>query len=373
MSANFIVCPASRYFFAIEVRFVECTIDRIDPNHDRDFVYKINYDNYRHIKSSTQHSAPIWSDEKVVFIYETMFPHLLVNKICRFSVSSSHGNNFIGDASIDLLTLSTGPSRLALSLRDGDRVVGRIFVSMKVNEVCQTVAKTTELTVSNFRGPLGSASKSNLSVVVKKRASDDAFKSSNSHSFSSDQATFEVRDHLFSMDSESTLNLSGFLFELYHGNSKEGSASILFSDFLANTFAEAAREPSSVTRREGDGEGASAILGERDVSLHPDSSDVRVEDPLESVNGNHATARKFRFSTVLKSDAGLEIATISGVVALDRTITFAQMPDGVTVDGVVCGTPLPGYVRPPFVQGDSPVNDEDDATATTEMLDLAAV
>ncbi|CUG92128.1 Hypothetical protein, putative [Bodo saltans] len=373
MSSNFIVCPASRYFFTIEVRYVECTIDRIDPNHDKDFKYNINFDNYRHTKSGVQHRAPIWPDEKLVFIYETMYPHLLVSKLCRFSVFSSNGKNFVGDASIDVLTLATGPSRIALSLRNGDSVVGRIYITMKVNEVCQTVAKTTELTVSGFRGALASASKANLSVVVKKRASDESVKST-STTFTKDDATFAVPDHLFSMDSESMLNLAGLLIELYHGGSKEGVASILFSDHLLETFAEATREPSNLQRREqtnvGENSEYSAAMP-REKSLHPDSSDVRVEDPLDAVNGHHSTERKLRFSAVVRNDANVEIATVTGVVLLDRTITFAQMPDGVTVDGVVCGTPLPGYVRPPFLQGDLPVQEDENDERT--QLDLAAV
>jgi hypothetical protein len=368
MSSNFIVCPASRYFFSVEVRYVECTIDRIDPNHDRDFKYKINFDNYRHAKSGVQHRAPIWPDEKLVFIYETMFPHLLISKLCRFSVTSSLGNNFIGDASIDLLTLATGPSRIALSLRNGDSIVGRIFVTMKVNEVCQTVAKTSELTASNFRGALATASKSNLSVVVKKRASDEAV-TSTSTTFSQDDATFAVPDHLFSMDSESMLNLAGFLIELYHGGHKEGVASILFSDHLAESFAEATREPSNLHRGEQNEENAEIL---REKSLHPDSSEVRVEDPLNAVSGHHSTERKFRFTAVVRNEANVDIATISGVVLLDRTITFAQMPDGITVDGVVCGTPLAGYVRPPFLQTDVQT-DEVDQDAGRTQIDLSTV
>lgn len=339
MSANFIVCPASKYFFAIDIRYVECTIDRIDPNHNRDFRYRVNFDNYRHVHSSVQHNAPIWSDEKTVFIYETMYPHLLVSKLCRFSVLSSSGDYFIGDAIIDLLTLATGPSKIALTLRCGDSPVGRIFVHINVNEVCQTTARTSGLTVFDLRGPLATASKENLSVVVKKRASDDAVQTSTPLSWTEDAATFEVPDHLFSMHSETMLSLTGFLFELFHGGSREGVATILFTEHIA----ENEREPSSAIQ----GTFSKASYDEAD------NGEVHVEDPSLAVKGKHATERKFRFSTILRNDSNVEVGTIRGSVVLDRTITFAQMPEGITVDGVVCGTPLPGFVRPPFLQGDS--------------------
>jgi hypothetical protein len=212
--------------------------------------------------------------------------------------------------------------------------------------VCQTTCITKSLKLSSFVGHLNNIAIPHLELTVKKRATDDAVVCQKPSSFNSTEATFDVPSHLFALDSESMLSLTGFLFELHYTQTLVAEGTILFAQFMGSSHG------SSEPVIDGAIAGSSAVFSSNASVVHEDSSDVRVLPPIENV-GKHTTERAFNFRTTLNSPVdGTAAAEIEGRIVLDRTITFAQMPHGLTVDGVVCGTPIAGFVRPPFLHAD---------------------
>lgn len=356
---SFIVAAPAKYFFSIELSWIAFNLTHPDPNHNKHFHYAVYFDNYRTVVSGGEPShTPVWGDnpnggstltstepqgsssnvsaaaDVRRFVYETLYPHLLISKVCRIELFSNHV--FLGDASVDLQTIATGPSRIVLTLFNGDLVVGRVSMIMKMVEVCQSHCSLKDVTVS-WTTPNAFPSPKALSLVVTKRATEDSVYSDAPVTWSNTGAAFVVPDHVFALDSESMLSLTGLRFQLRTSGAILGECTVTFEDFIRK------QEEESVRHTESAG------------LAHRDSSTQRVKPPLECV-GKHPTQCTFAIEAPLTTSRDAAVptqhpvdVTLRALVTLERSITFAQMPSGWTVDGVVVGDPMPGFVRPPFL------------------------
>lgn len=363
MALSFIVAPAIKYFFNVELQDVTFELTRPNPN-DKNFKFTLQFDNYRTIRSGVNADKAIWPTRSALFVYETLYPHLLLSKLCKISLHAQH--SFIGEASVDLLTLATGPSRVSLSLFNGDVRVGRVSMRLVMNEVCQTTCRTLECKLVQLHDSLLTLDAAAFQLVVTKRATEQSVECGAPTSWSKDDMFFQVPDHLFALDSSSMLLQTGYRFDLNHKGQQLAQAVISFEECLS-------AQKSLIVSQSGNA---------APHSLHEDSAELRLLPPLEHV-GKHVTEREFDFSAPLyRRDAEGNVSStevvgkIIGKIHLNRTLTFAQMPDGWTVDGVVVGEPLKGFVRPPFLEsemtGCEAVNE--DETATTErdvVVDVA--
>ena len=118
-------------------RLFRCQLTKVSADFDRDtgitdVYFRGNFDNFRTFTSAAAGDAqlPDWSDFDLTWVYETRHAHVLGVKlfvITVMGISSETGQRdaFLGEATIDLLTLATGPTDVTLKLMDGDVAVGR--------------------------------------------------------------------------------------------------------------------------------------------------------------------------------------------------------------------------------------------------------
>lgn len=342
----FIVTTPLKSFFTIVLSKVSCTLYRPDPNYNANFFYEVNFDNYVHFSSTVTQQSTSWRD-KHTFLYETIHPHLLVNKLCRLNVFSKSAAGYRGTAAVDLLTLATGPRQIVLSLMDGDVAVGRIWFTLSMTEVCESICTVSNLNVSSPAGapPSWFSNAAAWELFVMKRAEDDGFSfGSGTHGQEGTVSFAEpLPQHHFSLDSIQMLNLTGLLFLLRDASSEEVYAE------GASSFAEALRAAiQSATEEERGNTAENQGEDTDDVPLHEDSAENLVTEP--HIGQDMGRTFQIRDLPLTLSQGGPSSLRLSCTVHLSKVIKFVQMEEGVTVEGVVCGKPTPGFVRPPFVQ-----------------------
>eukprot|EP00758_Cryptobia_borreli_P000533 Tbor_TRINITY_DN1188_c0_g1::TRINITY_DN1188_c0_g1_i1::g.15582::m.15582 len=312
---SFITVSNDVTVFRVQIKDIRIDIDSPNPNFSN-FEITGNFDNFRTFSSTTSDKNPIepsWSDFNMMFLYHTEMPEMLVVKRFTMSIScrdksKSDGSkdHFIGESTIDLLTLAAGPTDVTLKLLNGSSKTGRIYAYIEMREVTEMEAKTTNFKLWSVPHP--SHQLQDITVTVYKIGRDyeelvanGKVKIENGKKY----LDLEISHHLFALTFPQMAETGGFSIELskkkFIGKDIIGTVTILFTN----------------------------------QNLKRDET------------GRFAT---FHFKKNITC-GGTVIGVIEGDCKLSHIPVFSQMYSGRTVDGVVCyGIPYEtATIMPPFM------------------------
>jgi hypothetical protein len=326
---SFIVATADTIVFRVEVSNVVFLQNRPDPN-QRDFFFTMNFDNFRR-QDSAKSDSPRWENDKIVFMYQTRFADQLVGKYLTISVNCSHsagGSTFCGQAVIDLLTLATGPLRVVLTTSDGDFPTGKIQLHVDMLEVMDAAVAMEECVVTDIDPNVGTPVSCTL-TVAKRGSATESFEGIASATATATNASFAVPIQRYALDA-TTLHEggSGMVLSIAGNGSIRGSTVVdfghLFSLYSTGSFEGQPVSNSSVTSMIG--EGKKNYVQEK--AVFDISRELTVDGtPTSAVVGNIKFLLKF-----------------------DGMPSFAQMKEGIVVDGRVWkGKTREGFPAPPFM------------------------
>ena len=130
---GFIVCPVTRVVFRVEIKHVSIRV--FDHYNYKEVYFEGNFDNYKTISGPTvdlsNTGTASYSDFKSLFVYETSAmdavkdPEVLITKVVSFDVFADE-EVFLGTATVDVLTLATGPKQVTLGIFTGDTLSGQL-------------------------------------------------------------------------------------------------------------------------------------------------------------------------------------------------------------------------------------------------------
>lgn len=287
-----------------------------------DVFFDTNFDSYRTFTSPAAASGtgdrPAWPEYEMFFNYETELSHLLLAKRASFAFyckdsgddidSSRH---FLGEASVDLLSLAAGPSKVSLTLFDGDVVKGSIDMDVQMEELAETSVTFNQVTVKLHRKvPIN-----DLLLVA---------------STSGDQVTW---------DKELPETMRGALNPI-----PTGGTNAAFQTFAQWNQGEL--EP--VTHYYGTSltelfevDGVTFVVSEKGVltSTVLGKATVRLGIYLAPNADEKSFSPRLEFAGVplMDDDSGQEVGEISGVLILKNIPKFVQMYAGQNIDGVIFG------------------------------------
>lgn len=242
---SFIVCPAATTVFRVELSDIRVLLNNHTQRPDREKAWFTgNFDNYRTIVSPKKivysNGEVLFEDYKSLFIYETQVepPELLVAKLFSINVFGNTDMDFIGGASIDLLTLASGPRRVVLRLFDGDSIVGRIAFEITMSDQTDTLVWLRELQVES----VGTVHPLLTKLLIHWEPNLDASQSTKFIDMSIDPSnhsrgiTFPEQPHSIPMTLNSLFGGEGLTFRVHRSNfcGKDdlGIATLLFQDAL---------------------------------------------------------------------------------------------------------------------------------------------
>ena len=328
---SFIVTTAETIVFRVEITNVVFLQNRPDPNQS-DFFYHMNFDNFRR-EDSPVADQPRWEDSKIVFMYQTRFSDQLVAKYLTITVNCAHsagGSTFCGQAVIDLLTLATGPLRVILTTTDGDFPTGKLQMHVDMLEVMDAAVTLENCVISNIAPALGTPGSCTLSVA-KRGSSEEGFEGIVSKQHTASDATFDVPAQRFALDADTLHGGNcGMVLTVAGTGGATGCTLVdfsqLFSIYSSGSFdaPKTPMSPASVT----------AMIGEGKKNFIQEKASFNITREL----------------TVDGAPGSKVVGSIKFVLKFDGLPTFAQMKDGIVVDGRVWkGTPVKGFPAPPFM------------------------
>lgn len=151
--------------------------------------FDLNFDNFRTYTSSTAENPtqPSYSDE-FKFNYETQFADLLAAKLLKITFYKSGGatkvENFVGEASCDLMTLATGCTDCRFAIYEtSDFVCGKIYMNVQMEEVAETCVEFRELKITFQQGKPKPDDMSTARLVVETKAAEPGIRRSKAPEF----------------------------------------------------------------------------------------------------------------------------------------------------------------------------------------------
>jgi hypothetical protein len=391
---SFIVCPVSTTLFRVEISNIKVELVNGHPDHYDKVWFRGNFDNYRNIVSPKtilySNGEALFEDYSALFVYETNVvpPEMLVSKLFTTNVFGKSDMDFLGAASIDLLTLAAGPRKVVLRLVNGDSVVGRFCFEINMSDQTDTFVFLRELHVESIgrQHPLMSeisiSWESNEDSKQRTKFVDTVIDKDNHNRC----IMYPEQPHSIPMTLESLNNAAGLTFRVKRrkvcGFADDlGKATIMFVDDImeveeANQMQDLERstvvhmdmsvrddhaEPSSQLQGPPPAPGAtdagSVVSSNRNKKhVEQDKGGVISEmvplPIMESEQRRFERVVEFRVETSGGQDNQGEQFALYGKVWLSKIPIYAQMIGGVTVEGVVCGGDhLPGnHPRPPFLE-----------------------
>lgn len=401
------MCPAATTVFRVEISNVRIQLNSnaVNPNWQKSW-FTGNFDNYRTIVSPKKvvysNGEVIFDDYKALFVYETMVepPELLVAKLLTINAFGNSESDFIGGASVDLLTLAAGPRKVVLRLYDGDCVVGRFIFEISMSDQTDTFVWLRELHVES----IGTQHPLMKNLAIYWEPNHDTSQSTKFFDTVVDSEhhhrciTYPEEPHSIPMTLNSLYEGEGLTFRVKRSkmcgfDDDLGIATMMFQDDLKevdvenqlqvlerahpqvvwDAFAKRRngggnppqplqrpvdqRSVSTIemnvvgTSREPPAPGAAAAADPAERSATPSTGgakhDVHVNEgvvqELVPTLGIAAEQRRFercvdfRIETSGGQDNTGEKFALSGKVWLSKIPRFAQMIGGITVEGVVCG------------------------------------
>lgn len=164
MSGGFLIIPRNVTLFRVKVSGIRCELDKAYTDAE-DLYVDGDFDMFRTFSTSKEaksKQSPEWPEYEVMFIYQTEYVEMLIAKRfklalnCTLSSSAKESGlgivgagccggqfstDFIGEAEVDLMTIATGPETIVLTLRNGEIVVGSIFVKVEMEEISEMRAE----------------------------------------------------------------------------------------------------------------------------------------------------------------------------------------------------------------------------------------
>lgn len=317
---SFIVIPNDVSVFRVKVSGLTCDVIDVNPNFTK-FKIVGNFDQFRSFTTpdvSNSPAQPTWEDFQVMFLYETAMPELLIAKNFMLALSCNDASrsegdsdHFIGEATIDLLTLATGPTDVTLKIENGECPAGRIYAQIEMQEITEMKVDMNNWKLWDI--PSGPFDLADIIVTIFKRGNDTEFFVAKTLLASDAQGrrylTIEAFPHLFALAFPEMSETGGFLVELakkkMFGKEILGTTTILFSNQALN-------------KKEGD---------------------ERYAD--------------FSFKKEIMSGTDI-VGELEGDCVLSHIPVYSQMYAGRTVDGVVCfGQAYPSVTKmPPFISSE---------------------
>lgn len=368
---NFIVCPIDRMVFRIELSQIIVKLAQVDSDLTEMHVSAL-FDNFRTVKtpgtSVLDGRTGIFSDFTSIFVYETSVnpPDLLVTKLFRLEVfGNSPTRSFYGSADVDLLTLATGPSKVALTLLEGDSATGRIYFDLQMSDQNDAVILMEELAVRS----VGTKHINPSNLVIQWIASCNE-----AHVIELTAPVVDPANHnnfMYYSDVQHHYPLT--LTELYNGagftmRAVERSGGCFSRDLgctqilIMDNFKEV-DDPSAQWRflTKAAREGAVKNSGSGVIPPPPGADSVSSPSTALGTDDSHVPqpnemkffyAMDFVCTTTGGEDNAGEQFELSGRFWISKVPRFTQMKSGITVDGVVCdGVAVPGkHSQPPFSQ-----------------------
>lgn len=113
---------------------------------------QVNFDNFKQFQTSVKSRElnPVWQDT-VSFTYSTRYADCLSRKSVVFEVwdhNTFSSNALIGTVKLDLHTIATGPITHELTIRDGRKVRGTLYVDVLMEQVCETALSISKVGLS---------------------------------------------------------------------------------------------------------------------------------------------------------------------------------------------------------------------------------
>lgn len=314
---SFIVIPNDVTVFRVKVSNLSCDVTDVNPNFTK-FKIVGNFDQFRTFTTpavSNSPAQPHWDDFNVMFLYETAMPELLIAKNFMLALSCNDASQaegdsdyFVGEATIDLLTLATGPVDVTLKVMNGECPAGRIYASIEMQEITEMRAELNNWKLWDI--PSGPFDLADIMVTIFKRGNDTEYFVAETR-LASDAAgrrylTIQTPPHLYALTFPEMSETGGFLVELAKkkmiGKDILGTTTILFSN----------------------------------QALNKKDGDERYAD--------------FTFKKEINSGNDM-VGELEGECVLSHLPVYSQMYAGRTVDGVVCfGQSYPSATKmPPFI------------------------
>lgn len=410
---RFIVCPAATTLFRVEITNVRIQMARPDQGCDKCW-FRGNFDNYRTIVSPKvdmfSNGEAFFDDYTGLFVYETVVdpPELLVVKLFTINVFGKTEMDFLGTASIDLLTLAAGPKKVVLRLMNGDSVVGRFIFQIEMSDQTDTLVWMKDLHVESV------GQKHPLMSDIRVEWEPNGCPKQRTHFVDTEvdplnhlrSVVYPDQPHSIPMTLNSLHAGAGLTFRVLRTKScafddELGCATIMFVDGLKEVDEgnqlQTLERSSTVSRMEKSANPAAPQLNVDggSMSVHAASDPSRRETPpapgsatnisVPATSAEHTSSSKkvgdvhvnegvvqemvplsiaapeqrrfersveFKVETTGGQDNSGEQFSLSGKVWLSKIPRFAQMLGGLTVEGVVCGgTYVPGnHPKPPFCE-----------------------
>ena len=327
---SFVVATKDTSVFRVEISNVIFAEGRPDPN-NCDFYYRINFDNFRR-ENSPVAKEPRWDQSSIVFMYTTKFVDQLITKMMTIEVKCTNragGDGFLGQAVIDLLTLATGPVKVVLTTTNGDFPTGKIQASIDVREVMDATVSIENCVVADCTQDVGPLTSCTLTVT--KRGCDDGNRGLLPAVATQETATFEPPAQRFGLDADILFEgHCGLVFSLCDKNGDAVGRAVvdftqLFSLYSTGSFS-GDQQPSNAS--------ITTMLGGGKKRTIQDETSFSISREF-TVDGAPESAR---------------VGTIKLMLKFDALPMFAQMTEGIVIDGHVWkGKARDGFPLPPFI------------------------
>jgi hypothetical protein len=255
MMQSFTVVPLGTRIFSTKMSNVKIFLPKATPKHTRVW-YKAMFDNFR-TWSSPASTDPArdcnFRDYEMQFMYETEHSDRMMFKFFKLAVYcdfEGKADTFMGEATIDLYSLATGPEDVFLSIYDGDVEAGVIGFTMIFQEQAQVGVRCDRLAVS-----VNGAEPSKLWVTTKKRGDDEdqTLATDGPDEVNGSEAVFlNSPEHYFGVSVVTFLEGCGYEVSVYKktlcSSDLIASCSILFSAFMKEANMEETVEVATVLK-----------------------------------------------------------------------------------------------------------------------------
>lgn len=344
-------------------------------------------------KSNTSIQYPEWPEYDLMFIYQTEYAEMLIAKRFKMALHCSmkeegKGENqmdseFLGEAEIDLMTLATGPQDVRLQLKNGEIVIGRVFMNVEMEEISETQVeikhlKLTENGNKTFnKPPIFFVGKKGGVEMLKVKSS--VAKKNNPSDMISFEANHDVTHYMSTSLPDMSEN-AGLTIEVHErgwiGTEKVGVVEINFYNHL--WMINKNRDPENLRGKLKEAE-AEVEKAEEELRAETDYEQRTVKEEkvisakeefvkaskaaasvtadgstgwFELLEHNADKTETVALPVIAQTDANkdLVIGTLTGSCHLKYMPRYCQMRAGITVDGVVCNGVSFDYatVDPPF-------------------------
>lgn len=401
---SFIVCSKNTTVFRAHIQNFKIGLEHPDAN-IQSVTFRGNFDNYRTIVAPSQpcrDGLVCFDNFEALFVYETVLPEpeLLVAKLFALDVTATYASTsvdldpFLGQCSVDLLTLAAGPSNVSLTIFYGDRPVGRMSFTIAFHDLTDSHLFLPRLRVECMDDG-GSSSNAGGAVPLSQlrlrwlpvgchddTGAPDAAKSIDFTVCDADAGDpskgylYSRHPHNVCLTLQNLYSGAGVRFEASIAgllfDTDIGHATVIFGDRIKDLaadgqrmstaigFTQAAREAQRLKELSDPAPPATILHLPPPPPGGDESNHTAAPSSAATSGATPAADDTMTFEKVLdfsvETSGGAEDKKklrlrLSGRLYISKLPVFAQQKGGITVDGVACGgVSVPGalIIRPPF-------------------------